>query len=87
MYACYINADIGTLVGILFIDIGNIYCFGIGLWIVMCKDLYQYHHFMYNYAFTVQIFDITPKSKEIVHCYLIFSSFQCIFYQNCHVLF
>ena len=31
--------------GILFINIDNVYCFGTGLPISMCKDIYQYRHF------------------------------------------
>ena len=33
------------LVGILFIYIGDIYCFGTGLPISMAKDIYEYSHF------------------------------------------
>ena len=34
-----------SLVGTLFIDTGNIYCFGTGLLVVMSKDIYQCHYF------------------------------------------
>ena len=33
------------VVGTLFFDIGDIYCFGTGLLILMAKDVYQYRHF------------------------------------------
>ena len=32
-------------------------------------------------------FEVKPKSEEIVHFYLTFCSFQCVYYLNCHVLF
>ena len=60
------------VVGTLFIDIGNIYCFVTGLPILMPKDIYQYHHFKYNCQLTLQIFEIKLKSEEIVHFYLTF---------------
>ena len=52
--------------------IGNIYCFGTGLLISVCKDVSQYYHFMYNYKLTLQIFDINPKSEEILNFYVVY---------------
>ena len=50
------------ILGTLFIDISAIYCFGKGLAILMCKDIYQYLHFMYTYTITLQIFEINSNS-------------------------
>ena len=47
------------------IDTGNIYCFGTGLPISMSKDIYQYHHLMSSYKFSLQIFGMSHKSKEL----------------------
>ena len=60
--------------GTLFIDTSDIYCFGKGLPISMSKDGYQYHHYKYNFELTLQMFEIKPKSEEIVHFYLAFLS-------------
>ena len=51
---------------------GDIYNFGTGLRITMCKDACQCRHFVYNNNLTLQIFEINTKSEEIVHFYLIF---------------
>ena len=51
--------------GTLFIGNDEINCFGTGLPILMCKDVYQYPHFMYNnYIRTLQMFEINPKSEK-----------------------
>ena len=37
---------------------------------------------------TLQIFEVKPKSEEIVHFYLAFLKFSmCFFDENCNVLF
>ena len=72
-------------VGTLYIDIGDIYCFGTGLMRTGSKGMHQNRHFKKNCKFTLQTFDIKPKSEEIVH--LCFSSFQWAFDENWHVLF
>ena len=50
-----------NLEGTSVISISYIYCFGTRLPILMCKDLCQYCYFVYNYKFTMQIFEIYPK--------------------------
>ena len=52
-------------VGKSFIDIGDIYCFGKGLLMLMCKDMYQCLHFMHNNKLTLQIFEISPNLKKL----------------------
>ena len=52
--------------GTWFINIGAI-CFGTELAISMCKEIYQYIHFMYNYKVTLKIYEISPKYEKIVH--------------------
>ena len=41
----YLKHLMKILVGTLFIDIVDIYCFGSGLSISMPEDIYQYHDF------------------------------------------
>ena len=60
------------LVGTLFMNISDVYCFGTGLLILMSKDTYQYRHFKENCKLSLQISEILPKSEEIVHFYLMF---------------
>ena len=62
-------------VGTSFIDTGDIYYFGRGLPVLMCKDVYQYEIVLSSYKLTLQIFEINIKSGKIVHFYLIFLQF------------
>ena len=71
--------NIKTVVGKLFIDIADIYCFGTGLPISRPKHVFQYRHFKQNCKLTLLIFDIKSKSKEIVHFYLTFLKFSMRF--------
>ena len=57
--------------GTLFINIGDIYCFGTGFLISMSKDPYQYHHLNKNCKLILQIFEGKPKSEEIVHFHIL----------------
>ena len=45
-------------------------------WIIKNSDnrgftVHQYHRFMYNHKLTLQRFEISPKSKETEHFYLV----------------
>ena len=68
-----------TLVGKLFIDIADIYCFGTGVPISRSKHIFQYRHFKQNCKLTRLIFKIKEKSEEIVHFYLTFLKFSMHF--------
>ena len=45
----------------------------------MSEDLYQYCHVKYIFKITLQIFEVKPKSKEIVHFYLTCMQFSLHF--------
>ena len=47
----------------LFIDNFNIYCFGRGLLVSMCRDIYQYRYFMNNLKLTLQMYEINNIKK------------------------
>ena len=62
----------GMMQFVTLIDIGDIYIFVTWLPISMCQNVHQHHYFMYDYKLTLEIFEITPKSEEIVNFYLVY---------------